>query len=139
MTEDERVSEKNTSLFYPFYQNMFELADVTSFAWQPMLKAVGRTHLEFASLQARQTRAVVLWAHQVVRPTSPADFFNAHAQLWTTIMQGYLDSAPRVAAAVETATEAVSPTVVELPPNPSRDTLILLDRDDVPAPERRVA
>lgn len=140
MTIDMEMSEKNTSIYYPFFQNMFELADMTSFAWQPLLKAIGRTHLEFVGLQAKQTRAMVHWAHRLTRPATPADFFQANTQLWTVMLQGYLDSAPRVAAAVETATEVVAPKKVhELPAKPLHDALILLDRDDVVERERKVA
>ena len=138
MAKDERLTGSNTSFYYQFYQNMFEMADLTSFAWQPMLKAIGRTHLEFAGLQARQTRAMVHWAHQLTRPASPADVYNANVQLWATMMQDYLDAAPRVAAAVETATEAVvSPAILEMPPKPAHDTLILLDRDEAGVPRRK--
>ncbi len=41
MTGDREITEKNTSLYYPFFQNMFDLADMTSSAWQPALKAIG--------------------------------------------------------------------------------------------------
>lgn len=129
MTGNTEVSVKTTSLYYPFFQNMFELVDVTSFAWQPILKTIGRTHLEFASSQARHSRAVVHWAHQMTRPATPADFFHANMQLWAAVMQECFESAPRVAAVVETAAETVAPKVLELPHKPARDTLILLERD----------
>lgn len=139
MTSNADVSVKSTSLYYPLFQNMFELVDVTSFAWQPILKAIGRTHLEFAGSQARQSRAVVHWAHQMTRPATPADFFNANMQLWAAVMQECFESAPRVAAVVETAAESVAPKVLELPHKPARDTLILLDRDTSGEGVRKVA
>jgi hypothetical protein len=131
--------DETTSLYYPFFQNMFEMVDATSYAWQPVLKAIGRTQLEFASLQARQTRAWVRWTHQMTQPASPADFLNANAELWASLTQDYLDVAPRVAAAVETVAEAVAPKVIQMAPSQRRDTLILLDRDDEPAQQRMVA
>ncbi|CCB67397.1 MULTISPECIES: hypothetical protein [unclassified Hyphomicrobium] len=139
MTGDTQVSVKTTSLYYPFFQNMFELVDVTSFAWQPILKAIGRTHLEFASSQSRQSRAVVHWAHQMTRPATPADFFHANMQLWAAVMLECFETAPRVAAVVETAAESVAPKVLELPHKPMRDTLILLDRDPAGESVRKVA
>jgi hypothetical protein len=139
MTEGATNPRINTSLFYPFFQNMFETADATSCFWQPLLKAIGRTHLEFAGLQSRQSRALLHWTHQMMQPATPSDFFNANAQLWSTLMSDYLAAAPRVAAAVETAADAVTPTVLRVPAKPIHDTLILLDRDDEVLRERRVA
>lgn len=139
MTRDTDDSVRNTSLYYPVFQNMFEMADLTSSFWQPMLKAIGRTQLELAALQARQTQAVVHWAHQLTCPATPSDFFSANAQLWTAMMQDYLETAPRVTAAVETAAEAVAPKILEMPTKPPRDTLILLDPDVEATRERKVA
>jgi hypothetical protein len=130
MAEDARIPARNTSLYYPFYQYIFEAADVTSMFWQPMLKAIGRTQLEFASLQARQAQAYVYWAHRMMQPSSPAELFNAGAQFWATVADQYIETVPRVAAAVETATEAVAPRVLPLPAKQPRDTLILLDRKE---------
>ncbi len=105
-----------------------------------MFKAIGRTQLEFASLQARQAQVYVHWAHRMMQPASPADVLNANAQLWATVAEQYVEAVPRVAAAIETATEAVAPTVLPLPAKQARDTLILLDREEaVEVPERRVA
>ncbi len=140
MAEDERIPARNTSLYYPFYQYMFEAADVTSMFWQPMLKAIGRTQLEFVSLQARQAQAYIHWAHRMTQPASPTDLFNAGAQFWATVADQYIETVPRVAAAVETAAEAVAPRVLPLPAKQARDTLILLDRKEASdVPERKVA
>ncbi len=139
MEEGAEETARNTSLYYPAFQYIFEAADMTASFWQPALKAIGRAQLEFAGLQAKQTRAFVHWAYQWMHPTGPAEIFNANAQLWSTIMQDYAEAAPRVAAAVETATEAATiPAILHLPAKPARDTLILLDRDEA-ASERRVA
>ncbi|MBS0233381.1 MAG: hypothetical protein JSR99_07830 [Proteobacteria bacterium] len=141
MSEDAEAPARNTSLYLPFYQYIFEAADITSYWWQPLLKSIGRTQLEFAGLQARQTRALVHWSHRVARAMTPADYLAANAQLWETTVEQYVDAAPRVAAAVETATEAVAPPTVHTLPHamPARDTLILLDRGGTPEPERKVA
>lgn len=142
MSGDAEVPVKNTSLYYPFFEYMFEAVDVTSYFWQPLLKSIGRTQLEFAGLQARQTRAMVHWSHRMMRATNPADCLAANAQLWETTLEQYVDVAPRVAAAVETAAEAVvtPPEVHKLHhAAPRRDTLILLDRGGTAEPERKVA
>ncbi|MES1179866.1 MAG: hypothetical protein ABUL43_01590 [Hyphomicrobium sp.] len=140
MAEDARIPTGNTSLYYPFFQYAFEVADITSMFWQPMLKAMGRTQLEFASMQARQARAYVHWAHRMMQPTTPADFLSASTQLWTTVADQYVEAVPRVAAAMETAAEAVTPKVLPLPIRQPRDTLILLDRgESADMPERQVA
>jgi hypothetical protein len=109
--------------------------------WQPLLKSIGRTHLEVAGFQARQTRALVHWSHRVMRATTPADYLAANTQLWETAFEQYVDVAPRVAAAVETAAEAVAPSTVHNLPEvmPARDTLILLDRGAAAEPDRKVA
>lgn len=140
MANEEGARSTNTSFYYQFYQQAFEMADTTSMFWQPFLKAAGRTQLEVASLHARQTRAFVHWAHRMMQPATPADVYTAHADFWATIAGHYIETVPRVAAAVEKAAEAVTPTVLPLPPKQKRDGLILLDRQSpVELAERKVA
>jgi hypothetical protein len=140
MTEGTEETAHNTSLYYPAFQYMFEAADMAASFWQPTLKAIGRAQLELAGLQAKQTRAFIHWAYQWSRPTGPNAILNANAQFWSTIAQEYAETAPRVAAAVETAAEAAAmPEVLQMPPKPVRDTLILLDRDEANVSERKVA
>jgi hypothetical protein len=85
--------------------------------------------LEMAGLQARQAQAMVHWTHQMMRCGSPMDIADANARLWQALLGNCVDAAPRVAAAANTATQSVGPIVLPLPAAPSRDTLILLDRD----------
>jgi hypothetical protein len=120
----------NTYSYYQMYQALFETADMTSMFWQPLLKAVGRSQLEMASLQARQARAVMQWSQQILQPASPLDLINAHAQLWQTITEQYVDVVPRVAAAVTTVTQPVGSTVLPMPAKRPRDTLVLIDRQE---------
>ena len=54
MTDNAATSAENTYSYYPVYQALFETADMASMFWQPLLKAVGRSQLELAALQARQ-------------------------------------------------------------------------------------
>ena len=139
MREDAHSTGRNTFGYYPFFQNVCDAADAASVFWQPILKAVGRTQLEFAGLQARQAQAVLHWAHQLMQPQSPMDLANANAQLWSAMFEQYMSSLPRVVAAVSTASG--TPAVLPLPAKRPHDTLILLDREEevTGAPERRVA
>jgi hypothetical protein len=141
MTNFAETAAGNTSSYYPFYQMMFETADTASIFWQPLLKAIGRSQLELAGLQARQAQAVIHWTHQMLQPASPLDLFNANVRLWQMMTAQYADVVPRVVAAVSTATEAVAPIMLPAPAKRSRDTLILLDRgeDAGKGLERKVA
>jgi len=141
MTNFAETAAGNTSSYYPLYQMMFESADIASVFWQPLLKAIGRSQLELAGLQARQARAVIHWTHQILQPATPMDLLNANVQLWQTMTEQCVETVPRVVAAVGTATEAVAPIVLPAPVKRSRDTLILLDRreDADKGSERKVA
>lgn len=137
MTDIAATSAENTYSYYPVYQALFETADMASMFWQPLLKAVGRSQLEMAGLQARQARAVMQWSQQILQPASPLDLINTHAQLWQTMTEQYVDVVPRVAAAVTTVTQ--SQTVLAMPAKRSRDTLVLIDRQPKNELERKVA
>src|SRR5690606_27579077 len=104
----------NTSVYYPYYQAVFEMADIVSVFWQPLLKAIGRSQLEMASLQARQARTMMRWGQQVLQPASPLDLMNTNAHFWQTMTEQYVDVVPRVAAAVTTATQSVNPIVLPI-------------------------
>jgi hypothetical protein len=130
----------NTSGYYSFFHHIFDAADVASSFWQPILKAVGRTQLELASLQAQQAQAALHWTQQVLQPRTPVDIVNANAQLWAAMFEQCIGALPRVVAAVATASGTVAPVDRPLPEKRPHDTLILLDRDEgAGAPERRVA
>jgi hypothetical protein len=139
MTGNAEKSASNTSAYYPIYQTVFEAVDMAASFWQPLLKAIGRSQLEFAGMQARQARAVMKWSHEILRPASPLDVINTNAQLWQAVTEQYVDVVPRVAAAVSTATRSVAPVVLPMPAKQSRDTLLLLDRNEGDETERKVA
>lgn len=133
---------RNASPYYSLFQVLFDTVDTTAFFWQPYLKAIGSSQLELAGLQASQARAVVRWTHRVFRPSSPMDIVEANAELWQTMVDNCMNAAPRVVAAASTATQSVAPIVLPTPPKRSRDTLILLDREEKSGgetPERKVA
>ena len=141
MAENSHLNGKNTSGYYPYFQNMFDAADVVSTFWQPVLKAVGRTQLEFATLQAQQFQAALHWTQQIMLPRTPVDVVNANAQLCSAIFGQCMSAFPRVVAAVATASGTVAPVVVrQQSAKRPHDTLILLDlHEGADAPERRVA
>jgi hypothetical protein len=114
------------------------MADATSLFWQPILKSAGRTQLELAGLQARQGQAILHWAQQMMQPQPLPDLVRLNTELWSVLTGQYMSVMPRVAAAATAASSAVTPTVLPLPKR-RHDTLILLDREDESAPERRVA
>ncbi|CEJ87572.1 conserved hypothetical protein [Hyphomicrobium sp. GJ21] len=135
-------SPRNTSPYFSFYQTLFDTIDTTSFFWQPYLKAIGGSQLELAGLQARQAQAVLRWTHQMCRASSPADAAKLSAELWQTMIGNCTDAAPRMFAVASTATQSVAPIVLPMPAKRSRDTLILLDREQAPTEsyeQRKVA
>ncbi|MBN9281202.1 MAG: hypothetical protein J0H37_02840 [Hyphomicrobium denitrificans] len=135
-------SPRNTSPYFSFYQTLFDTIDTTSFFWQPYLKAIGGSQLELAGLQARQAQAVLRWTHQMCRASSPADAAKLSAELWQTMIGNCADAAPRMFAVASTATQSVAPIVLPMPAKRSRDTLILLDREQAPTEsyeQRKVA
>jgi hypothetical protein len=129
----------NTSIYYPFYQTLFEAVDTTSFFWQPILKAIGRSQLELAALQARQAEAMIQWTRDIMRPGSPMEILKANARLWTSFADHFAEAVPRVASAVSSATESVAPIIIPAPVKRARDKLILLERDADGTFERKVA
>lgn len=135
-------SPRNTSPYFSFYQTLFDTIDTASFFWQPYLKAIGGSQLELAGLQARQAQAVLRWTHQMCRASSPADAAKLSAELWQTMIGNCTDAAPRMFAVASTATQSVAPIVLPMPAKRSRDTLILLDREQAPTEsyeQRKVA
>ena len=141
MADDASLNGRNTSGYYPFFQNLFDAVDVASTFWQPLLKAFGRTQLELASLQTQQAQAVLHWTQRAMQPCAPTDLVNANAQLWLAMTERCMSALPRLVAAAATASGAVAPIMLPVPAKRRRDTLILLDRDEVAAGalERKVA
>lgn len=142
MTGFAEQSPRNTSPYFSFYQTLFDTIDTTSFFWQPYLKAIGGSQLELAGLQARQAQAVLRWTHQMCRASSPADAAKLSAELWQTMIGNCSEAAPRMFAVASTATQSVAPIVLPMPAKRSRDTLILLDREQAPTEsyeQRKVA
>ena len=68
--------------------------------------------------------------------------FRSSAELWQTMIGNCTEAAPRMFAVASTATQSVAPIVLPMPAKRSRDTLILLDREQAPTEsyeQRKVA
>ncbi|MBA2125841.1 hypothetical protein DLM45_06325 [Hyphomicrobium methylovorum] len=138
MAYNAETSHSNTSLYYSYFQILFDTVDTTAYFWQPLMRAVGTSQMEIAGLQARQAQALMRWTHEIMRPApSPMHHFNACAELWTMMIGNCAEVAPRVAA----AGGSVAAPVVKLPVKRSRDRLVLLERDEQTGEtyERKVA
>lgn len=132
----------NTSAYFDFFQFMFETTDLVSAYWQTVLKSIGRSQLEVATLHARQGQAFVQWARLMAAPVPPATMIDLQFQFVRTLSDQYAEFAPRMAAAVTHATQVPTASeVLPLPVRKGRDTLVIPDRDmqpDLPF-ERKVA
>lgn len=126
----------------PMYQGYFEMvfaaADITAMWWQPLLKGIGRTHLELSAMQSRNAQAALAWTRDVGAARGVGDLQAANVRFYETVSGHIGDAIPRVSGALTQA--AVPPPafeLVEMPVRQRRDTLMLLDGDDLR--ERRVA
>jgi hypothetical protein len=140
-SENQPESRKPTSLSpsYDYFQMMFESADLYSSVWQPMMKSVGRWHLEVANLGVRQGQAALQLSRDLARAWTPADALAANMRYLEATTQQYAQSSQRLAVTVSKAVEAqVEFEVVQLPVKRSHDTIMLPGIDPVEHP-RKVA
>lgn len=128
-----RQSESVTTHVSPthdLFHMMFEGADMVSSFWQPMLKSVGRWHLEFAGLGMRHGQASIQLAHDLARSFTPLDAYAAHVRYWDRVSAQFNQSRERLAAStVQPAATAPlqKSDVVALPVKRSHDVLELTD------------
>lgn len=121
-------ADRPASMYFGFFQSIFDAVDMTSSFWQPMMKSVGRSHLELASLAARQGQAVVRWQHNVAAQQNPMGVLEANAQLWQDMVAEYTSFAPRMVAAVAQASRALPAfEVVPLPERKQHDCIVIED------------
>jgi hypothetical protein len=122
-------AERNTSPYFDYFQTMFQAADVYSGLWQPLLKGLGRSQLEFATLQARHGQALMQWGRQVAVPSGPFAVMEANLRYWDAVSRQFADFAPKLASAVNQATQP--PAAFEVLAMPakakSHDTLVMID------------
>lgn len=83
----------------------FGLTDVVSAFWQPMLKGIGRFHLEAASLAASNTQAAFAYSRAASRAMTPVDHANAYREYIETLAANFNRSMPRVSGAISQATD----------------------------------
>lgn len=73
--------------------------DAAMKAAEPMLRAIGRTNLEWSRLATQRTRAWVSLPAQATRCKSPADLFSLQMQFWQTAAQNYMEGMQRMLSA----------------------------------------
>jgi hypothetical protein len=112
---------RSTHMARDFAEMAFGLTDITASFWKPLMKGVGRYHLEMSALNARNTQAVMTWAQSVSGALNPIDVLNANMQLGAAIVRNASETLPRVAGALSQAAEPVLPVqVIPLPLVPRR-------------------
>ena len=132
------TTNPKTSPTYDFFQIMFQSADTFSSVWQPMLKGVGRWHLEVANLGAKQGQATLQLSRDLARCWTAADVTAAYGRYWQAMTSQYTESSGRIAASVsQTVQSDVVSDVVAIPSKRSRDTMTI--PDPAAFPDRKVA
>lgn len=130
MSEEISAERANTSFYKDFFEIAFEAADLTSLWWQPVLKGVGRTQLEFAGLQAKTMQSTLAWTRALTTARQPADIVSAHMALCHAVVSHCSDVMPRVSSAINDAAEpVVAFQLLQLPVRRDRDTLVIDDAD----------
>lgn len=126
-----------TSPTHDFFQFLFEGTDMLSSFWQPVLKSVGRWHLEVAGIGVKHGQAAIKLTHELARSTSPMEAYAAHVRYWNEISSHVAQSQQRIAASAVTLpvaplTSDVVPLVVkrghdviELPGEAGTDDAVL--------------
>jgi len=111
---------------FDFYQAMFDGADLYMSFWQPTLKGIGRTQLEFAQLAAKSGQSTLQWMTQLSTCRSPADVFNANLKYFETLTAYHRDSVEKLTAAMAKAAEPPPAlNVLQIPARSSHDILVL--------------
>ncbi len=117
-----------TSPAHDFYEVLFQGTDIVSSYWQPMLKAVGRWHLEMSHLAAKQLRANMTLANSLARAGTSSSMTQAYREYWDELSNSYSEANRNITTALS-RTAAGSSAVVHMPQRRSRDTLQLLDAE----------
>lgn len=123
------------------FEFMCESADLVSSVWQPMLKSIGRWHLEVAGLSVKQTQAALQFSRDLSRCMSPGDFASAHIRYWDSVTSQYAQSSQRLAAttARTIAQPAETSEVVPLRVKAREHDLIVIPEEFADKPDRKVA
>lgn len=142
MSDNLEARRSNTEMYRDFFNMAFEMTDVMSVWWQPVLKGVGRAHLEFATLQSKTMQAAMSWNRAVASARQPDDLLRANYSFYTTVLNHCEDAAPRVTGAINTATEpVVGFQLLAMPARPRRRDELVIDsepgRTSAEAPVRK--
>lgn len=127
---------------HDFFQLFFESADMYSGMWQPLLKSVGRWHLEVAGLGMKQAQASLQLSRDLARSWTAGDAVAANVRYWDAVTSHYSQSSQRLAATVQRTVEApFVPEVVPMPSKRGHDMIVLPEAGDADArqPVRKVA
>jgi hypothetical protein len=142
-------SEPKSGPFENLSQACISGLDAAAKGFEPLVKGIGRWHLEWIGLISRRVHAWVELPARLGDCKSPPDLINEQARFWQAAGEDYVDGARRLTAAA--AACAVVPGVTEtllqtwtksLESNSalfSRDYLSLPEADDrLIAPTKRV-
>ncbi|HPG89461.1 MAG TPA: hypothetical protein PLD46_07380 [Hyphomicrobium sp.] len=121
MDEVEMRKTTGSSQTHDIFQLMFEGADLVSSVWQPLLKSIGRWHLEVAGLGVKQGQAALQFSRDLSRCYTAGDVASAQIRYWDTVSSQYAQSSQRMAATVARAAEQPLASEVVPLPRKSRD------------------
>jgi hypothetical protein len=140
MSQTELRKPVRTAASQDYFQLFFEGADLYSSFWQPMLKSVGRWHLELAGLGVKNSQAALQLSRDLSRSLNPVDAVGASIRYWETVSSQYSQSSGRLAASVSRTVEAPFVSeIVALPLKRAHDLIVLPDTDHEVITERKVA
>jgi hypothetical protein len=144
MPKDFATPDLQTSPAHDTFQLMFDSFDVFSTYWQPMLKNMGRWHLEMATLGAKQGQATLEYSQKVMRCASPAEAVNETMQYWQRLFDNAAEASQHMTvAAVKTAQQPAGFHFMgDKPATRPRDLIVVRDleeRDNGTAHHRRAA
>lgn len=122
---------------HDYYQYFFEGADLLSAMWQPLLKSVGRWHLEVAGLGMKHGQATLQLTRDLSRSMSPGDMVSAQIRYWDSVSAQYTQSSQRLAATVQRSVE--TPFAPEVFALPSKRADAKRDHDMIVLPDESAA
>lgn len=119
-----------TSPSHDYFQFMFEGADMFSAIWQPLMKSVGRWHLEVAGLGMKNGQAALKFSHDLARCWTPGDMAAANIRYWEVVSSQVAQSSQRIVATAHQVAEAPFVSeIVALPVKRGHDVIVLPEAD----------
>lgn len=140
MRDSDSRKPTNTPASQDYFEYMFESADLYSALWQPLLKSVGRWHLEVAGLGMKQAQAALQLSRDLSRSWTAADAAAANVRYWESVSAQYAQSSQRLMATVSRSIEQpLLSDVVSLPVRRSHDMIVLPEAEAEALLARKVA